>query len=475
MTSEELIEKFLRLEEENHFFNLKISNYKFWHYIRFDVYTTLMENYGLFNKNVSVDGKLNKKVDFLELLKRVMVKNQFFLCKKDILIFSNPRMVKEGDYYKCLYTDLISKNLENSYYIFDNSYNDEFYFPRNVSNVKNSNPYSYMAAFSPNDKVPFEGRMLEERIYSVIEKNFERPLSVKQKIKINSTLINFLNERDGLRDYYQYILKRIKPKVIIIVCYYSFKMMVLCETAKEMNIPVVELQHGTMGKEHISYNFLRRRNLSTFPDYVFTFSRFDKENTRFPIAPEKIYAVGYPEMEKKVRSYEKLRLKTKKKKKILFISQSIKAIFEYAVELSKRIDLNEFEIIIKLHPREFGNWRKEFGKMLNGANVTIIDNSDKDIYYYLARADYVVGIFSTVLLEATMFNTNIVVIKEASYTYMKELYQNDMAVLVDSVDELQRIVTNNIQTSNCTKAYFERNSIVKIKSAIKEIIRKGGK
>lgn len=474
MTAEELIEKFLKIEEENHFFNLKIECFKFWHYIRFEVYTTLMENYGLFNKSTSLDLKLDKKVDLLELLKRITVKNQFFLNKKDILVFSSSRMIEEKGKYRCLYTDLVSKNLENSHYIFDSSYNGEFYFPRNVSNVKNSNPYSYMALFNSNSKISFEGRMLEKNIYSVIEKNFEKPLTVKQKIRINSLLINWLNERSGLIDYYHYVLKRIKPKVIIIVCYYNFNMMVLCETAKAMNIPVVELQHGTMGMQHIAYNFPRKINLRSFPDYIFTFSMFDKENTRFPISPEMIYAVGYPEMEKKVQSYKKLNMKPKKKKKILFISQTIKAIFEYALELSKRVDLNEFEIIIKLHPREFGNWRKEFGKMLNGANITIIDNSNKDIYYYLARADYVVGIFSTVLLEATMFNTNIVVIKEASYTYMKELYQNDMAVLVDSVDELQRIVTNNIQTSNGRKTYFEKNSIVKINSAINEIIKKGG-
>lgn len=257
----------------------------------------------------------------------------------------------------------------------------------------------------------------------------------------------------------------------MIVCYYGFKMMLLCETAKELGIPVVELQHGTMGKEHIAYNFLKKRRLKSFPDYIFTFSQYDKKAARFPLTSDRIYAVGYPEMENKIIEYKKL-FKKKKKKKILFISQTIKEIFEYAAELSNRIDLEKFEIIIKLHPREIGNWRKEFGKIINGSKVTIIDNN-KNIYYYLAQADYVVGIFSTVLLEATMFNTNIVVIKKASYTYMKDLYENNMAELIDSVDRLEEIVTNNICTSTGTKTYFENNSIVKIKAAIQDIIKKG--
>ncbi|MCI8669506.1 MAG: glycosyltransferase family 4 protein [Lachnospiraceae bacterium] len=472
MTSEELIEKFLEIENRNHFFDLKIGNIKIWMYIRFDVYTSLMENYGLFNRNISVDGKFDDRMDIMELIKRMTVKNQFFLRKKEVLIFSFIRKVKENGKYKCGFTDLLAENIDNSYYTFDMMNDGFFYFPRSISGIKNFDISSFKALCSKKDKVVFDGRLLEDKIYCLLEESFENALTTKQKIKINTNLVNILNERSYFRSYYRFILRKIKPKVIVIVCYYDFRMMILCEVAKELDIPVIELQHGVIGKEHISYNFKKKRNLRNFPDYIFTFSQEDKNTTRFPIRDDRIYAVGYPEMENKIKKYEKFSLKKHKKKKILFISQSIKEIFEYAAELSKRVDLEKFEIIVKLHPREFGNWRKEFGSLLNNTTITIIDNIDRDIYFYLAQADYVVGIFSTVLLEATMFDTNIVIIKKASYTYMKKLYENDMAVLIDSVDELHRIVVNNIQTSNSAKTYFEKNSIIKMKSAIQEIIRK---
>jgi hypothetical protein len=475
MTSEELIEKFLEIEEQNHFFDLKIENIKFWMYIRFDVYTSLMENYGLFNRNISVDGKFDDRMDFMELIKRMTVKNQFFLAKKEVLFFSFIRKIKENGKFKCGFTDLLAENIGNSHYIFDMSNDGFFYFPRSISGVKNFDIGSYKALCSQKDKIVFDGRMLEEKIYSILDENFENALTTKQKIKINSGLVNILNERGYFRSYYRFILRRIKPKVIVLVCYYDYRMMVLCETAKELGIPVIELQHGVIGKEHISYNFFSKRKLKSFPDYIFTFSREDRETVRFPLSTSRIYAVGYPEMEHKIRKYEKLRLKARKKKKILFISQSIREIFEYAAELSKRIDLGQYEIIVKLHPREFGNWRKEFGNILKDATVTIIDNLDRDIYFYLAQADYVVGIFSTVMLEATMFDTNIIIIKKASYTYMKKLYENDMAVLIDSVEELQRIVVDNISTSNSEKTYFEKNSISNMKTAIREIMRKDKK
>ena len=58
---------------------------------------------------------------------------------------------------------------------------------------------------------------------------------------------------------------------------------------------------------------------------------------------------------------------------------------------------------------------------------------------------------------------------------MKKLYENDMAVLIDSVEELQRIVVDNISTSNSEKTYFEKNSISNMKTAIREIMRKDKK
>ena len=217
MTSEELIEKFLEIEDQNHFFDLKIGNIKFWLYIRFDVYTSLMENYGLFNKNTSINEKFDNRINLMELINRMTVKNQFFLFKKEILIFSSSRKVKENSRYRCVYTDLLSENLDNSYYIFDNSTDGFFYYPRYVSRVKNSDINSFKALCKKKDKIVFDGRMLEERIYNILEQSFENSLTTKQKVRINTALVNILNERNYYRSYYHFILKRIKPKVIVIV------------------------------------------------------------------------------------------------------------------------------------------------------------------------------------------------------------------------------------------------------------------
>ena len=292
MESEELIERFIDLEEKNEFFNLKIEKIKFWLYIRFDIYTCLMQNYGLYNKNVSPDAQFSRKVDLVEFIKRMTVKNQFFLRKKDILIFSCARKVKENTYYKCVYTDLISKNLDNTYYIFDDSYEGIYYFPRNVSGIKNLDIDSYRK-LNNKKEISFNGQILEENIYSIIEKEFDKPLTIAQKKQINSYLVNVLNTYNDWKKYYYHILKKIKPKLIMIVCYYGFKMMLLCETAKELGIPVVELQHGTMGKEHIAYNFLKKRRLKSFPAIAGIYGYLKKSDDKEDIVVLKRYKRYY--------------------------------------------------------------------------------------------------------------------------------------------------------------------------------------
>ena len=83
------------------------------------------------------------------------------------------------------------------------------------------------------------------------------------------------------------ILNKIQPKLILEVVSYSLNRMVLNRLAFERSIPVVELQHGTMGREHIAYNYKEKKQLPELPDYYWIFGQFWKKNTRLP-CPQKM-------------------------------------------------------------------------------------------------------------------------------------------------------------------------------------------
>ena len=115
-----------------------------------------------------------------------------------------------------------------------------------------------------------------------------------------------------MENYYLKLLDKVKPKIIIEVVSYSFNNLLINEVAKKYKIPTIELQHGTIGRYHIAYNFKKQIYLPTFPDYIFLFGEYWKNNTRFPISNGKLKVTGFPYFEHKMNitkesKYHKLR------------------------------------------------------------------------------------------------------------------------------------------------------------------------
>ena len=206
--------------------------------------------------------------------------------------------------------------------------------------------------------------------------------------------------------YYDRLLRKKKPKVIIEQCYYSIYKMTLNEVAKKQNIPVIELQHGVMGKAHPAYNILYK-NSTAFPDYVFLFSELWKTYTRLPIKKEQIIVTGSCNLEEKKEKYLKKGKNILSKKIILFIGQNRKELFEYALEACKIIkekNLTNYLIYYKLHPNfgefvyEFKNQSKEYKDIMN-----IYTAQEKDLYECFSEAQLQVAESSTGLYEGLAF------------------------------------------------------------------------
>jgi hypothetical protein len=119
---------------------------------------------------------------------------------------------------------------------------------------------------------------------------------------------------------FKYYLSKSKSRVAIITCYYGLFKQPFIKAAKLLNIPVIELQHGTMGKYHIAYNFAEKGEYDFFPDYVFVWGQYWKDTTRFPIPDERVIVTGFPYFEERINELKK-KENLSQKKVILFISQ----------------------------------------------------------------------------------------------------------------------------------------------------------
>lgn len=467
-------EKFLEIEDKYDLFDMEINHIRIWQYIRFSYCAKLLEELtGIRTTNRNEKVLQSKSVTGCG--KEWLKEHQFLVRKKTLLVVNHPRRVKEGNTYKCFVTDAFLENLKKSYYVYEDAYQGKHYSPAKTKGLKYRD-INYIKSLYPYDKYAYEAEIRE--VANKITKVFEQELSVELRGTIKSELYNLiLYSLENIfygRKYAEIILNLIRPKAVIVTVYYKVYNQTLIETAKNRGIPTIELQHGRIGNSHAAYNFKQVRNLQTFPDYIFVYGQYEKQIPRFPVPKEHIYATGYPELEKKAEYYKKNH-KQQDKKVITFISSPVEGgiISKYAIGLAKKMKEDNFEIVYKLHPSEYNNWKKYYPDF-EAMGIQVVSSNQHDIYYYLGNSDYVVGISSTVLFEAMQFAVNIIIIKEQDYMKSEAIYENNCATLVSHVDELYEIINREIPVcSKDSNFYFEKDANKKMKKALDQCIKKG--
>jgi hypothetical protein len=88
------------------------------------------------------------------------------------------------------------------------------------------------------------------------------------------------------------LLRRYHPRAVFLICYYDEISRV--KAAKDLGIPVVEIQHGSIGAGHEAYNVFTDLDRSYFPDYMLVFGERDREtfaNNLF-VDERNVYPVG---------------------------------------------------------------------------------------------------------------------------------------------------------------------------------------
>lgn len=468
MNLEVLTDMFLRFEYEKNMFEKKIGAIYFWKYSRFMIMLDLYKYFGL--PSVSLDCRYRKehKYSFWERMCIYARKNTGLWRKRDILIIPHSRKYewKDGT-ARCIYTDAIDHNLNRSHYILDGKCVEGYYKKQRSKAVI----YEDMDVQFPNVQeqgVTCTKSVFEKEVLTPIEQYFQIKITMEDKKRWISAINAFLNRRPKYENYYKHVLDIICPKVIILTVGYSFNRMILCEVAHQRKIPIIEVQHGGITKDDVAYNYYYSYKNIAFPDYIFCYGELEKEQVRFPISKENVIPVGFPELER--MSNGKGKKDNKSKIKIMFVSQLDPVMSEYAKALDAMLEPEKYEVIFKLHPKEYDDWRQRYGDIFQGTNIKVAGAFNETIYDYLNEVDFVVGIYSTVLWEATMFDVKIMVLKESLYEAMKDLYEDGYAVLVESPSELVSMIKDNkcnLEKKENNK-FFKRNSV---ENMIREIDR----
>lgn len=454
---------FLEIEKKYDLCQKTIEGEYIWVYSRFPVWRDEIRKaqYGLDGGNANhKDKTLKQNVEqVLSLLKYSLF---YAGCKKhdvDILILGHERRILKEEEYICKYTDFISKTIKN-HVVLERPYEGKHYSPTkgchmlyNDRCIVLSNLYAKVMKIF---KMPYY-----EKVYKQVYTLLSEPLNdmaMAYQAKVNVEHIVDKITTDLLvcqkkRKYYTKLLKQLAPKVIVETVSYSKDHMIINEIAKDMGVCTIELQHGAISSWHCAYRYSVQHPVKALPDKMLIFGEYWRDFIQWPIAKDDVIATGFPFFEESIKEYQKN--KVNKKIKLLFLSQRTigKQLGAFARECARYLDESKYQIVYKLHPSEYVDWKEryDFGDMLS--RIEVIDNGNRDLYEYFAESDVQIGVYSTSIYEGLGFDLPTCIYRmEGSFT-MDKLCDVGLAEAITTPKELEEYILK-MQNRNMDSTYF---------------------
>lgn len=354
--------------------------------------------------------------------------------------------------------------------IFGKSYNK--FFNKAIEYFKNSNFLVLEIDYSiPSSKLPYEnfnGLFFVNRFpkkykcNSIIQySNYEYSFLERFATFLNVDLSIFLEILTleiqtviSWKFYYLEILKKLKPKYIIISCYYSIPMFGLVAAAHELGILTLDFQHGGQGKAHPCYYYSRcvTKKLNTMPN---NFGVWDNKSynlvNNWGRDFHKVFLIDNPWhsfIKEKYHSFEF------KEKFILFTLtlERINMLPNYILETVR----NTREIwYFRFHPRtsEVDKiWVKNMIKRLGIKNVKFDVSNELPLPILLMNCKALVSQSSGSISEAISLNvSNIIVTDELGHNFYKDEIDSNIVVKFDSkkdvLSDLLSIKSNKLKKS----------------------------
>ena len=435
MDIDDICEVFFNLEEKYNLNYQMIQGCYPWQLIRVYLYYDLTRRLGIFGspqqKSLTLFDKINSVIPFLKnSIKSNPLAGRY---TKDFLIFDHPRKVLIDGEYKDIYSSFLVDVLEDSSFevleapYFNKHFTDEKEYIKYTDRIQLG---SYI--HKKLHKISFTQR--EEKLILTVKKELENRFNLKIDLE-NIFKSHILNFQYDYKKYTKLFEKR-KPKKIFVVVAYENKAIV--KAAKDLNIEVIELQHGTITDYHLgySYPFKTRMNseIAYFPDKILTFGDYWLSSKSSPILRENIIPIGFPYFESQSREFMDFDANDNQ---ILFISQGVigKDLSKIAYEFARKMP--DYRVIYKLHPGEYETWRQNYPDLVNELyNFKVIDNSKTPLYELFAKSKYQVGAFSTAVYEGLMFDCITFIVNVGGIEYLSDLIEKGYVMKINNITQL---------------------------------------
>lgn len=474
------VEKFLEIEKKYGLYDKSIEGVQYWVYARFLIWSQKIcpQQLGMDRSYKKKKKSIMRRINTVyNLCLHSLSKRKIPKKNVDILFLNHPRRVLNQSYYECPYTEKLSEKYSNSVTL-ERLYQNRHYKPVRTHNLMYSD-YVWLRGeiyYCVNKYLKFIRyrklcHQIEKQMCAAIE---EIKDAYTWKVD-NYEIYEFLAREILLckKEYkiYEHLLNKINPKIIIEVVYYCRQNMIINELAKKKGIISIELQHGAMPLEHISYQYAHGVEISQFADRLFLFSDFWRQDIHVPISSNNLKATGYPFFEDNVNKYKEIAKKTGINKTILFISQWTigEQLAQLAVELAQSLDEKKYNIIYKLHPQEYPIWKEKYPYLLS-SRIEVIDHNKENIYKYFSISDFQIGVYSTALYEGLGFGLSTLIYRIGHSDSMKKLVSEGYAQYVDNASDAIDYIQSYQKVKVKKNDFWKKNALQNMETEIEKLI-----
>ncbi|MHA1540134.1 MAG: hypothetical protein ACTSXQ_06635 [Alphaproteobacteria bacterium] len=436
------------LEKKYTLLNWQVDDVYIWQVIRMQLYYALVQKTGVFkNPHPNAARSQRQKIAFIfKSLRAYFTRNPFCSSKAvPNILFPHQRKINGKDIYSEQLMAEMGGNIlsvEPLQTAMPLSKTLDFYHV--IAHIKTAfSLKKYKMEKSNQDKII----AIETEIRTAFQIDYDL------KSVIFFQLLQFKN----LYPIYHRLFKKNKTENVFVLVAYA-KPHILA-AAKDLNIKVIELQHGTITRYHLGYSYPGAPTLAYAPDKLLTFGKYWSDTTELPSNLNPV-VIGSPYIKALGQEHKA----SKEKKTITFCSQGVigEKLFDFALKTAKQ--LKDYKIYFNLHPSErLEDYQKLMRRKEKTDNFHLI-YKEPNIFTLLAQSEYQAGVFSTTLFEGIALGTKVILIDMPGIEYMRPLYEKNDAVLVRTVTEF----IDNFQKAPKLKnaAYYYADPVKEIRALL---------
>lgn len=424
---EEYTKKFENMEVDNDLFKLKTKDgILFWDIARYIIFNYVYRE--LINVEVSYNTKakksLKKYLRKTKMLKNLINDINYFSKNrgKKYLFYINSRTVSDGKCIDLVSNDLLSRLEEDSFIIesFPRNLGAGFYSNSVLRLIKRFNSLIHLHQMDP----------AVQKVDRIVESTF--PINVS----LNNMIIQVINDFRIEKRYYRQLLSRLGITKVFFIRNGVQKALIAAAT--ELKIKTIELQHGAINEFHTLYHYPppiveEITSHIIIPDIFLTFSDYWNKATNYPVKTKISIGNSF--------YYEKSTVNLKEKSDITLISadlyqSKIEEYIDFILKHCPTVHLN-----LKLHPNQLNEKDKIIRKYSNVNNLNVYYN-EIAVSELLKKTQIVVLIGSTVAYEAIQAGCRVVIIKDASSYFLKDLFTHPSVYVIEKPNGLLKLELN---------------------------------